>query len=1006
MKRYIIFSIITLFTCLVTKAQIIVTGTVVDAENEPLIGVNILEEGTTNGNITDLNGRYSITVANANSKLSYSYISYKTVTQTVGNRKVINVTLQEDSETLQEVVVVGFGVQKKSDLTSSISSVKGKEIRSMNVSNATESLQGKVAGVTIVGAGNPGGQPKVMIRGFSTINLTTDPLYVVDGVPMSEGINFLNPNEIESIEVLKDASASAIYGSRASNGVIMVTTRKGVEGKPSFYLDANYGIQQMKNPYDMASAYEYANILNTANHQSGYPEPFDNPDQYIGKTTNWWGAGIREFTPSFNVSMGVQGGTEKNKYSVSLNYSQQDSFYEKGGYKRFTARVTNDYKFNKYFSAGFTLNPRYENWGNPTNWADFNRIDPITPIYKPEEELTGTENEYSIYSRSPSTVWNPVATVARWKQHNVSYALSSSAYLEIRPIKDLVIRSQASVEIDSRISDDFSPDFVIDPANEFQTNNSITRNSPVYRNWSVQNTLTYLKTFADKHNFTAMVGNTFEEWNSTTLWGSYDKMPNNSDPLQELDAGTINPRTGGNLSTTSLLSYLGRITYNYADKYYLTATYRVDGSSKFMDKNKWASFPSASVAWRISNETFMEGVKSVVNSLKLRAGWGRVGNQNLPSGVYMSQLGQDYYVLGDNMVNTVYPSVVKNSDVKWETVEDFNFGLDYGLFDNRLSGSFEYYVKNTRDMLFLKAYPSYSGYPGDAKIWTNVGSMRSKGFEMSMSYNDQWGDFTLGATLNLTTFNVEMTELTGDKDPLYGNGERTKTVQGDEPGYFYGYVTDGLFQNQTELNRHTNNEGKFLQPNAKVGDIRFKDLNGDGKLDAYDRTKIGSPWADVTMGLNLNFGWKNFDLVANFYASIGNDLVNENIKELYNTSGAGGKTNKVSGLGEMAWHGEGTSNYVPRLSVEDHNENFAKFSSFYVEDGSYLRLKNLQLGYTFKNIPMIKKLRLYVAGQNLFTITNFTGVEPEVSGSVTSFGFAGWTYPVQRVYSVGANITF
>jgi len=473
-----------------------------------------------------------------------------------------------------------------------------------------------------------------------------------------------------------------------------------------------------------------------------------------------------------------------------------------------------------------------------------------------------------------------------------------------------------------------------------------------------------------------------------------------------LDAGTVNPQTGGNSSTTSILSYLGRLTYNYNDKYYLTATYRVDGSSKFLSKNKWASFPSASIAWRMSNEPFMESIKSVLNSLKLRIGWGRVGNQNLPSGVYMSQLGQGYYVLGDNVVNTVYPSLVKNEDVKWETVEDYNFGIDYGLFDNRLTGSFEYYIKNTKDMLFQKAYPSYSGYPGDAKIWTNVGSMRTKGFEMTINYNDRWGDFTLGTTLNLTTFNVNITELTGDKDPLYGNGEKTKTIEGEEPAFFYGYVADGIFQNQTEVNRHTNNKGQFLQPNAQVGDIRFKDINGDGQLNADDRTKIGSPWADMTMGLNLNLGYKNFDLVANFYASIGNDLVNQNIQELYNAAGSGGKVNKVSGLLDMAWHGEGTSNYVPRLSTQDHNENFTKFSSFYIEDGSYLRLKNLQLGYTFKKIPGVNKLRLYIAGQNLFTLTGYNGVEPEVSGSVLSFGFGGWTYPVQRIYSVGVNVTF
>lgn len=1003
--RNILLSILFLsLSCLAANGQIKIQGIVTDSQNEPLVGVNIMEKGTTNGVITDMNGAYMITVSSTKSELIFSYISYNTVTLQVKEVKNINVTMTEDSETLDEVVVVGFGVVKKSDLTSSISSVKGSEVRSMNTSNATESLQGKIAGVQIIGTGNPGGQPKVLIRGFSTINLSTDPLYVVDGVPMGgSGINFLNPNEIESMEILKDASASAIYGSRASNGVIMITTRRGVEGKPAFHVDMNYGIQEMKNPYDMANAQEYAEILNTAAGNAGYPKEFDNPADYAGKTTDWWGAGIRKYTPQMNLSFGLQGGTDKNKYALSLNYFGQDSFYEKGGYKRFTARFSNDYTFSKIVSAGYTLNPRYESWGNPSNWADFDRIDPITPIYKPAEELTGDENEYSIYARSPSYVWNPVATVKRWKENNHSYALSSSAYLQITPIKNLIFRSQFSIELDSRITNKFSPDFVIDPAHEFQTNNRVERSQPMYRNWSLQNTLTYLKTFVEKHNLSLMVGNTLEEWNGSSLWGNREKIPNNSDDLQELDAGTLNPKTGGNSYTNSVMSYLGRATYNYNNKYYLTATYRMDGSSKFMKKNKWASFPSASLAWRITSEPFMESTKEVINDLKLRVGWGQVGNQNLPASVYMSKLGQNYYTLGGNTVNTTYPSAIKNEDIRWETVEDINAGIDFNLFKGKLTGSVEYYVKNTRDMLFQKSYPSYSGYPSDAKIWTNIGSMRTKGFELSLNYNDRAGDFTWGAGFNITTFNVRMTELTGDKEPLYGNGEKTMTIEGDEPAFFYGYKADGIFQNKTELNSHTNNKGEFLQPYAKEGDIRFMDVNGDGALNASDRTKIGSPWADVTMGLNLNLGYKNFDLVANFYASIGNDLVNQNKDELIN---AVGKTNKLSGLIHDAWHGEGTSNDIPRLSSTDNNQNYTKFSSFYIEDGSFLRLKNLQLGYTFKKIPGLTKLRLYVSGQNLFTLTNYNGVEPEVSGNVLNFGFGGWDYPVQKIYAAGVNITF
>lgn len=1002
MKRFFL-SIVLSLTCIAVIGQIRVQGMVTDSNNEPLIGVNVVVKNTTTGVSTNIDGKYEITVPNEKTELVFSYISYKTQSLVVGKQRTMNVLLAEDANAIDEVVVVGFGVVKKGDLTSSISSVKGSDVQKMTASNVTQNMQGQVAGMQVVGASGPGAQPKILIRGFSTVNLNTDPLYVVDGIPIGGDINYLSPNEIESIEILKDASASAIYGSRASNGVIMVTTKKGRVGKAVFSVDVNFGAQEMNSPYDMADAAEYAKIINVAAEHAGYPNEFENPAAYAGKTTNWWKAGVRHYTPQMNLSFGANGGTEAHQYAISLTYYNQDSFYEKGGFKRFTARIANDFKFAKWVSAGITLNPRFQSWGHPGNWRDFIRIDPITPIYKPAEQLTGEENEYSIYARSPSAVPNPVASVRRWKESNKSYALSSDAYLQIKPHKDLIFRSQLGVEVDSRISDSFKPDYIIYVPQEYQDYNSVSRSQPMYINWNLQNTLTYLHTFSQKHNVTLMVGNTLEEWNGSSFSGSIEKIPNNSELLQEIDAGTQNPQVFGNSYTTSIMSYLGRVMYNYDNRYYLTATYRVDGSSKFMKENKWAQFPSASVAWRVSGEKFMKPLENVINDLKLRLGWGCVGNQNLPADVYVSKLSQGYVVMNGNVVNTSFPSAVKNEDIKWETVEDINAGLDFSLLNGTVSGSLEYYVKKTKNMLFQKAYPSYSGYPNGAKIWTNIGSMRTKGYEMSLAYQNRFGDVTFGANATFTTFRVKMTELTGDKEPLYGNGEKTRTEKGEEPGFFYGYVADGLFQNKTELNSHTNDRGDFLQPYAELGDIRFKDVNGDGVLDASDRTKIGSPWADFTAGLNLNVGYKNFDLSASFYASVGNDLVNQNISELYNGVG---KTNKVQGLADKAWQGEGTSNYIPRLSQTDNNQNFSRFSSFYIEDGSFLRMKNLQLGYTLPRKFGFEKIRVYVSAQNLFTITGYSGVDPEVAGGVLSFGFGGYDYPVQRTYLCGLNLTF
>ncbi|AWK06533.1 SusC/RagA family TonB-linked outer membrane protein [Flavobacterium crocinum] len=1007
--KYIGFFIALLCTA-VSFGQIKVKGTVKDKANVPIPGVNVMVKGTSSSAATDFDGNYVINVPNKNAQIEFTFVGFTTKVESIGDKTEINVTLEESSQALDEIVVVGYAAVKKSDVTSSISSVKGKELQTMTVGNVTESLQGKVAGVQVTGQGGPGAQPRVLIRGISTLNLNTDPLYVVDGIPMGTSINFLSNNEIESMEVLKDASASAIYGSRASNGVILITTKKGKEGKTRFTFDLSSGMQIMNNPYNMADAEGYATIMNKAYNNSGYSDYLPNPSQYRGKTTDWWKEGIRKGTPVTNASLGISGGSDKHTYAISLNYYNSESIYGIGGWERVTMRIANDFKFSKKFSAGITLNPRYETWGAPGNWADFDKIDPITPIYKPADQLNGTENEYSIYARSPSYVWNPVAAVNRYDDYTDKYNLNTNGYLQYEPIKGLVIRTQASVEVGDEVRNSFTPDFVIDAAHEKQEINNVQKWNTTNVDWTWQNTITYSKTFAEKHNASLMVGNTMEEYNGNNLWGYGEGVPNNSDSMRELNAATKNKDSKGNSWSSSLMSYISRFSYNYDGKYYFTGTFRRDGSSKFMTNNKWANFPSASVSWRILNEGFMESAKDVVSDLRLRAGWGKVGNQGLPDAVYQSNIGQGYYVIGGEVVDTSYPSSMANKDIKWETVEDMSFGLDFGFFKNKISGSLEYYKKQTHDMLFLKQFPTYSGFPDYSRMWTNVGSMQSSGIDLLLSYKNKKGDFSYGVDVTFTTVNVEMLTLSADGEKLYGSGNRTLTVKGDEPGYFYGYVADGLFQNQTELNSHTDEHGTKLQPYAQVGDVRFKDVNGDGKIDEKDRTKIGSPWADYNIGLNLNFAYKNFDLVANFYSSIGNDIVNQNISDLYNGASL---TNKVSGLEQMAWHGEGTSNYIPRLSKDDNNENFTKFSSLYVEDGSFVRMKNLQLGYTFNNKFGLDKLRISLSGQNLWTWTKYTGVDPEVAGGdpdkgdrVKGSGFGGWNYPVQPTILMGLNVAF
>jgi TonB-linked SusC/RagA family outer membrane protein len=1010
MKYKFIWLFFTMLCTVATFGQITVKGTVKDKGNVPIPGVNLTVKGTSTTTSTDFDGKYSITVPNSNAQIEFSFVGFSNKTIQVGDKTTFDIVLDESSQALDEIVVVGYAAVKKSTVTSSISSIKGKELQTMTVGNVTESLQGKVSGVQVTGQGGPGAQPRVLIRGISTLNLSTDPLYVVDGIPMGTSINFLSTNEIESMEVLKDASASAIYGSRASNGVILITTKKGKVGKTRFNFDTSSGMQIMNNPYNMADGETYARIMNTANNNSGYADYLPNPSQYRGKTTDWWKAGIKKGAPVTNASLGVSGGSEKHTFAISLNYYDAESIYEVGGWERITMRIANDFKFTDKFSAGITLNPRYETWGGPNNWADFDRIDPITPIYKPANQLSGLENEYSIYARSPSYVWNPIAAVKRYDDFTDQYNLNTNGYLQYEPIKGLIIRTQGSIEVGDKTQSIFKPDFEIDAAHEKAEINSVERRNNTNVDWTWQNTITYTKTFAEKHNASFMIGNTMEEYNRNEVWGYGEGIPNNSDLMRELKAATKNRKSDGNSWSNSLMSYISRLSYNYDGKYYFTGTFRRDGSSKFMENNKWANFPSASVSWRILNEGFMESTKDVLSDLRFRAGWGKVGNQNLPDAVYQSNIKQGFYPIGDNIADTSYPDTMANKDIKWETVEDLSFGIDFGLWKNKLSGSLEYYKKKTEDMLFLKQFPTYSGFPGYSTMWTNVGSMESSGIDLLVSYKDKKGDFTYGVDVTFTTVNVDMLNLSADGEKLYGSSNRTLTVQGDEPGYFYGYVADGLFQNQTELNSHTDEHGTKLQPYAKAGDIRFKDVNGDGKLDDKDRTKIGSPWADYNVGLNLNFGYKNFDLIANFYSSIGNDIVNQNISDLYNGVSL---SNKVGNLEQMAWHGEGTSNTIPRLSKDDNNENYTKFSSLYVEDGSFVRMKNLQLGYSFYNKFGLDKLRLSLSGQNLWTWTNYSGVDPEVAGGdpdkgdrVKGAGFGGWNYPVQPTILMGLNVAF
>lgn len=1011
MKRYL-FLLLSFFTLGIHAQQVKLTGNAISAsDKQPMIGLTVLVKGTTNGTVTDLDGNYTLTNVAKDATIVYSMIGYQTQEIKVNGRTLINVVMNDDTQALDEVVVIGYGSVKKSDLTSSISAIKGDELKKLTGGNAMNALQGKINGVQVTGSGGPGTTPRVLIRGVSTVN-NTDPLYVVDGMPVGNNINFLDQNDIESMQVLKDASAAAIYGTRGSNGVVLITTRKGKKGATKFGFSATAGFQTLKKP-DMAKASEYEHVLK-ARYINDNREPVYNSKENMTdeEGTDWWDETMKKTALIHNYNFNFSGGTDKLLYSANIGYFGQDSQYTIGNWQKLTARFSMEYTFNSIVKAGIDFTPKYENWRDtPGLLGNIMAMDPTTPIMSPESEWT--TNKYDNYERSNnSQIWNPVAEIARMDKHTDEYGLLANPYVSIEPIKGLTIRSQFGVNARFRISDEFTPSFFIDKLEQAEYSKAY-RKTDNWVDWNWTNTINWVKSFNQTHNLNVMAGYTMERFQEYWLEGSKERTPTNEQNLHYVSAGTLNPQTAGVNVYQSLISYLGRIMYNYKDRYYLTASVRVDGSSKFMKDNQYATFPAVSGAWRISEEAFMKN-QHIFSNLKLHAGWGRVGNQSIDNSVYQYTITPADYVFGTNANREIGTAVgsIGNALIRWETVEDYNIGIDMGFFNDRLTVNAEWFRKESHDMLLKKANLLVLGYPmWNGEMWENIGKVRATGWELSINWEDRQGDFNYGIGLNLSSVKNKAVKLYGDTPLISGpyNGDFiTRTVEGGEISRFYGFVADGLFQNQTEVNAHTNEYGKLIQVRAQPGDIRFKDLNHDGVLDDNDKTWIGNAFPDLMVGINAHLEWKNIDFSANFYGTIGNDV--------YNTtkarhSGMGGE-NVYAGTYNSSWHGEGTSYDLPRLSYNDHNMNWTRISSFFVEDGSYLRCKQLQIGYTLpKKWTKDISLRLSFSAQNPFTITGYSGMDPEAASNSGKPGIiesgVDWAgYPNPRTFLFGVNMNF
>ncbi|WP_320053506.1 TonB-dependent receptor [uncultured Acetobacteroides sp.] len=1017
MKRYFswMLTLLLLFGVLQVSAQVKnIKGLVVSAKDKsPVIGASVIVKGTTKGAISDVTGTFTIK-AEAKDVLSISAVGFKKQEVKVGNNTTLNVTLEEDTKLIDELVVVGYGTVKKQDLTTSISTVKGSEVKNFSSGNISNALQGKVAGVQIMnGSGAPGSTPKVLIRGISSFN-GSDPLYVVDGVPMGNSLNFLNPSDVESIEVLKDASATAIYGTRASNGVVLISTKKGKESKITFNFDAYYGIQTLPKP-ELADGIEYAKVMNERKANAGETLPFSDLST-VKSGTDWWDEVIRPTSPMQNYNLGFAGGDKKTTYAGSIGYFKQESQMDKGKWEKVSARFNSEYKFNKYITFSQTFNPRYESWVNtPDVISNTLSMDPTTPVYIPVEErinngVTDRSKPISWFARSVhNQSWNPAGIVYRaGNDQNKQYAMTTNSSLAIEPIPGLVFKSQLGLNLRFDEYRSYTPIFFIDNLEKNDKDQvSSTHNNAFDYVWN--NFVTYTKTFASKHNVTAMAGYNMERYSYSNLYASRKDLPNSNELLRYLNAATGDKGVSGVDNASSLMSYLGRINYNYDNRYYLTASVRTDGSSKFSENNKWATFPSLSLAWRASSENFMKDI-SWISNLKLRAGWGRIGNQNISDGAYIDQLSSGYYVFGGDRsaVIATYPSTVSNKDLKWETVEDYNIGIDLGLLNDKLTITGEYYTKESKDMLMETKYPTYSGYPTWlSRIWANVGSIQVKGWEASVNYHDEYNGLKYDIGLNLTHAKSKALKLANGSEILDGGfqgGNITRTIEGSVLAGYYGYVVDGVFQNQTEINSHTSNTGNLLQPDAVPGDFRFKDLNKDGVLNDKDREYLGNPYPDVTVGLNIKLEYKNFDFTTFWYGSFGNE--NFNTTKYALMSGAN-NANVKKGLYDASWRIDNPTNSQPRLTSADKNSNFNRISSYYVEDASFVRCKNIQLGYTFnKGLFANNKLRVSLSAQNPFLFTKYSGLDPEVGGGILNAGIDWGTYPVARTYLVNMSLSF
>jgi TonB-linked SusC/RagA family outer membrane protein len=1010
-------------------------------DNEPLIGVSVLVKGTTNGTVTDLDGRYSLS-ASQGQTLVFSYIGYVSQEIKVGANGTLNVALKEDTETLDEVVVVGYGVQKKKLVTGATVQVKGENIAKLNTTNPLQALQGQTPGVSIAStSGQPGSDMKVTIRGLGTVG-NSGPLYLIDGV--GGDISTLNPADIESIDVLKDAASAAIYGAQAANGVVLITTKSGKEGKATISFDAYYGIQNVARKAQMLNAQQYMTIMDEQAVNEG-KSPYDwnsinsiydaNGNVY---DTNWIDSMFQNDAKTESYTLGITGGSATSTYALSLGYMNQEGIVggsDVSNYSRYNFRINSDHKVIKdLLKVGEQVSFIYKknngigvgNQYNNTLRSAFG-TSPIAPIYS-------DNNIYdSPYNDTSSSDWyngdgNPYGSMMTNNNNQTKNAtFSGNAYAELTPLKGLKIRSNFGVVYSSNEYRSFTPlyHFSVYSYNDTRTSVSQNMNHSLGMTWT--NTATYDWTIND-HAFNALIGMEAYRYEGTYVGASQGSLKEGFDDWSHafVSNGTETSTANGVSASGSpndesrSVSYFARLGWNWKETYMINATLRADGSSRFASGNRFGYFPSVSAGWTISNEKFMESTKSWLDFLKIRVSWGQVGNQNIDNYQYLAPIKNTntHYLFGSGYSDSdaadqlgknwgAYPSRLANADLTWETSEQTNIGFDARLLQSRLGVNFDFYVKNTKDWL---VQAPILATVGAGAPYINGGSVKNTGVELALTWNDQIGrDFTYNIGVNGSYNKNKVGEIPnedgiihGSSNQLYDNSpEFYRAENGKAIGYFWGYKTDGLFQNQQEINDWIAAGNGILQSDVQPGDVRYVDVNHDGVIDDNDKVDLGNGMPDFTFGFNLGFTYKNFD-----FSVVASGAAGQQIVQSYR-----GQTNKYANYTTAIldrWTGEGTSYKIPR--VTEQNINW-QFSDLYVQDGDYLRISNITVGYDFAKLlrcKAISQCRLYAQVQNAFTFTKYDGMDPEIGYGTDSWasGIDVGYYPRPRTFLVGVNLKF